>query len=38
MKDQSQKDRANPYSPLMCILLLLIVCAATQLKVHAIWF
>jgi hypothetical protein len=37
MKDHSQKDSANPYSPLMCILLLLMVCAAIQLKVHGIW-
>jgi hypothetical protein len=35
MKDHSQED-ADPYSPLMCILLLLMVVAATQL--HAVWF
>jgi hypothetical protein len=33
MKDHSQGDAANPYSPLMCILLLLVVGAATQLNV-----
>jgi hypothetical protein len=37
MKDHSQKDGANPYSPLMCILLLLLVFAAIQLKVYGIW-
>jgi hypothetical protein len=37
MKDHSQED-ADPYSPLMCIWLLLIVVAATQLKLHAVWF
>jgi hypothetical protein len=37
MKDHSQED-ADPYSPLMCILLLLMVVAATQLKLHAVWF
>ena len=31
MKDHSQKDNGNPYSPLMSILLLLMVGAATQL-------
>jgi hypothetical protein len=31
MKNHSQGDAANPYSPLMCILLLLVVGAATQL-------
>jgi len=31
MKDHSQGDAANPYSPLMCILLLLAVGAASQL-------
>jgi hypothetical protein len=35
MKDHSQED-ADPYSPLMCILLLLMVVAATQL--HAVWY
>jgi hypothetical protein len=33
MKDHSQGDAANPYSPLMCILLLLAVGAATQLSI-----
>jgi hypothetical protein len=33
MKDHSQGDAANPYSPLMCILLLLMVGAATQLDI-----
>jgi uncharacterized membrane protein (DUF4010 family) len=37
MKDHSQED-ADPYSPLMCILLLLMVVAAAQLKLHAVWF
>jgi hypothetical protein len=32
MKDHSQGDTANPYSPLMCVLLLLLVGAATQLN------
>jgi hypothetical protein len=32
MKDHSQEDIGNPYSPLMCILLLLMVGAATQLN------
>jgi hypothetical protein len=32
MKDHSQEDTANPYSPLMCVLLLLLVGAATQLN------
>ena len=31
MKDHSQGDAANPYSTLMCIRLLLVVGAATQL-------
>jgi hypothetical protein len=31
MKNHSQGDAANPYSPLMCILLLLVVGAATLL-------
>ena len=35
MKDHSQED-ADPYSPLTCIVLLLMVVAATQL--HAVWF
>jgi hypothetical protein len=38
MKDHSQKDYVNRYSPLMCILLLLTVGAATQLKVQSHWF
>jgi hypothetical protein len=38
MNDHSQGDSANPYSPLMCILLLLLVGAATQLNLQAIWF
>jgi hypothetical protein len=38
MKDHSQKDVGNPYSPLMCLLLLLIVGAATQIKIPAILF
>jgi hypothetical protein len=38
MKDHSQSKNADPYSPLMCIVLLLMVGAAAQLKVHAIWF
>jgi hypothetical protein len=37
VKDHSQED-ADPYSPLMCILLLLMVVAATQFKLHAVWF
>jgi len=37
MKDHSQED-ADPYSPLMCILLLLMVVAAIQFKLHAVWF
>jgi hypothetical protein len=37
MKDHSQED-ADPYSPLMCILLLLVVVAAIQFKLHAVWF
>jgi hypothetical protein len=38
MKDHSRKDERNPNSPLMCILLLLMVGAATQIKVPAILF
>ena len=38
MKDHSQGDNADPYSPLMCILLLLMVVAATQFKLLAVWF
>jgi hypothetical protein len=33
MKDHSQGDAANHYSPLMCILLLLMVGAATQFDI-----
>ena len=33
MEDHSQGNTANPYSPLMCILLLLVVGAATQFNV-----
>ena len=35
MKDHSEGDAANPYSPLMCILLLLVVGvgAAAQLNI-----
>jgi hypothetical protein len=32
MEDHSQEDSANPYSPLMCMLLLLAVGAAAQLS------
>ena len=38
MKDHSQKHGADPYSPLTCIMLLLLVGAATQLKLLGIWF
>jgi hypothetical protein len=38
MKDQSQENDGNPYSPLLCILFLLIFGAATQLNIHASWF
>jgi hypothetical protein len=38
MKDQSQENDGNPYSPLMCILFLLIFSAASQLNVFASWF
>jgi hypothetical protein len=38
LKDQSQENHGNPYSPLMCILLLFILVAATQLNVLASWF
>ncbi len=34
MNDHSRNDHANPYSPMMCGLLLLLVFAAIQLKVH----
>jgi hypothetical protein len=37
-KDQSKENDGNPYSPLMCVLTLLIVGAATQINVHASWF
>ena len=38
MKDHSQQDGANPYSPLLRTVLPLTVCAAIQLNVQAIWF
>jgi hypothetical protein len=38
MKDRSQQDHEDPYSPLLCILLLLAIGAATQLKIHSVWF
>jgi hypothetical protein len=38
MKDQSQENDGNPYSPPMCILFLLVFGAATQLNIHASWF
>jgi hypothetical protein len=38
MKDQSQENDTNRYSPLACVLFLLIVGAATQLNIHASWF
>jgi hypothetical protein len=34
MKDHSRENCENPYSPLTCIVLLLAVVAATQLKIH----
>jgi hypothetical protein len=37
MKDRSQEDNGDPYSPLMCILLLLIVGAAVQIKFVSLW-
>jgi hypothetical protein len=37
MKDQSRRNLANPYSPLMCGLLLMMVFAAIQLKVLAVF-
>jgi hypothetical protein len=36
MREQSRSELANPYSPLMCALLLLVVFAAIQLKVFAV--
>jgi len=38
MKDNSQESKDNPYSPLLCIALLLTVAAATQFKIMSIWF
>jgi hypothetical protein len=38
MKDHIEEEKAEPYSLLMCIALLLIVGAATQLPIHALWF
>jgi hypothetical protein len=37
MNDHTRTDRANPYSPLLCGLLLAAVLAATQLKVLAMF-
>ena len=37
MKHQSRTDHANPYSPLMCSLVLLMVFAAIQLKIFAVF-
>jgi hypothetical protein len=37
MNDHSRTDRANPYSPLMCGLLLAAILAAVQLKVLAMF-
>jgi len=34
MKDHSRNDLANPYSPLMCGLLLLVVFVAIELNAH----
>jgi hypothetical protein len=36
MEHQSRTDHANPYSPLMCGLVLLMVFVAIQLKVFAV--
>ena len=33
MKDHYRGDPANPYSPLLCVLLLVLVGAATQLSI-----
>jgi hypothetical protein len=38
MNHHSQNENTHCYSPLTCITLLLLVCAAAQLKLHAIWF
>jgi hypothetical protein len=37
MKHQSRTDHANPYSPLMCGLVLLMVLVAIQLKIFAVF-
>jgi hypothetical protein len=37
MEHQSRTDHANPYSPLMCGLVLLMVFVAIQLKVFAVF-
>jgi hypothetical protein len=37
MKHQSRTDHANPYSPLMCSLMLLMVFVAIQLKILAVF-
>jgi hypothetical protein len=36
MNDRFQESHGNPYSPLMVVLLLLVVGAATQLDLHAL--
>jgi hypothetical protein len=38
MNGSSQETKDNPYSPLLCIALLLIIAAATQFKIMSIWF
>ncbi len=38
MNDSSQESKDNPYSPLLCIALLLTIAAATQFKIMSIWF
>jgi hypothetical protein len=38
MKQQTEENDRNPYSPSMCILLLLAFGTATQLEVLASWF
>jgi hypothetical protein len=37
MKEQSRTDHANPYSPLMCGFVLLMVFVAIQLKILAVF-
>jgi hypothetical protein len=37
MKEQSRTDHANPYSPLMCGFVLLMVFVAIQLRVFAVF-